>query len=599
MDVINSPVRDPNFESFNFSQLLDRATQPLATLGQGQLAIASQNNQRAFEAQQLDRRMTAEQRNRLAELSAGADIRESERQRLRGETADQAIAIAKQRHPNWNPPAGSIEDKIAAAQQLNDEDTLEGVRAAAKYPQLQKQEENAVLQKYGAVIDQYNPKDPNYATLTKLVNEQLSHDPTLTTGNFPVLGASELNALAAGKTPEEIANKFSLTSNQKLLLNAAAAARAAIVPQLQQRATQAGQAELAQIQSKYSAINQLPTDLLNSIGRNQPWLLGRAAAIVGEQPAFRGTQNLGLAVPPPPAPPKPNPTANAATGFPGAPYLAPGQSNTVSSGPGDEAINQNNAIIEKNGHMNAASAIDSLLQKAQDQKQNLLNNLKADAITAGGFAMPSAAAIDGSFAPANTRPFTPEEKRDFGKKLNQVQSSIDALTKQKQDHLDAAHSIAVPQSSSGLGNLTPQTLPQQPLTPQQQVTPQAPVQPQPPTYPQVLPPPQSGPQPGVQNPQQASDPSQANPFLHQQIQQKIYQLIGTDDPQKLQAIGQFAQTNLGISKEQGQQLLQSAIQGDPTAAQKIRQIAQQASGQSFQAPAAPSQDFSSLAQFGS
>lgn len=140
------PVTDPNYENFSYQNLLDRAVSPINRLGDGQLAIAQQNNQRNFDllaqqrasdlAQQRESfRMGAEQRNRISELQTAEQLREkgnqAELDRQAKQQADQAVAGIQQTHPEFTRKPGESDAAVLArAQDVGHQDIYKNLTDA-------------------------------------------------------------------------------------------------------------------------------------------------------------------------------------------------------------------------------------------------------------------------------------------------------------------------------------------------------------------------------------------------------------------------------------------------------------------------------------
>jgi hypothetical protein len=606
-----SPVHDPTYQSFDFSSLLNQAQQPLAALNQGRLAIAQQQNARAFEQQQAVQQANLQQRNRLAEMTQGAQLSEAERLKIQNENDQIKYAQA-----GVTPqPGESRAQTLQRAQQAQDEKRFQAFKGVSDSAADAHQQLEDMIKKSGLVIQ------PGFDQ----AKAQILNDPSLApllTRHGGILGAPAGDAVR-----QAIMGAGSIQDINKVLSDYpnAAADRATVLSALQNANTTLAQRnhdnavlQLGQqaqyLQSRFNINNEMAGNFFrdpNASPELQAKMANYHLQNVGPQP----TPGLAL---PTPSPVSINtnlvqPTSQAPPG-PQNPYEA------------HYAV-----LAEQQGHQQAAAAADSALQDAQQQKAAILAKLQPTALATQYGGSP----VNTGFATGSAignRPYSTEEKLALGKQLNQVQAQIDKLTAQKQQHVDAINGLVIPpdpatqivpatnaapnQISPGTNTLAaPQAFPatngytaptqfnQNPFaTPGQQPL-------------QLLPPNQIGrPQPtqptnaitpspqqpilpgGLQSPGAMNQPQgqQQNPLLQQAITQKVHALLGTDDPQKLAQIKSYV-SSVGIQPAQAQQLIGAALQGDQQSAMKVRMLAQQALNSGIGGDTSQPQGFSQLA----
>lgn len=577
-----SQVRDPNYEGFNYSALLDHAQDPLRTLAAGKLAIAQQQGQRMFDTQRDQNLSDLAGQREKDRLQTEANINEANRQRLRNESANQLFSNTAQRHPDWKPdPSKSLAENIASANGQGDQEIFDGAKAISENDQNQKAETDAILQKFGAII---NPSDPR---LTAMVNQQLTRDPSLTTGINPVLGPREIAMLNAGKTPQEVANTFTtvgglMPGTQRTLLNAANTATAAIQQQLQERAAQRGQVEIAAVQNKYSFNNQLKQDMLSSIGRTRPDLLPRVAAMLGQSappPAVPAMDANGL-----------YPPLSFGIGSGTAPASTPPA--VATPGQVDDPILQ---------HADFKSAQNTYV--FAKQKENALQAQVSDL---------GQQIVNGDDLPA-------DQRSDLSSRYEKAKTALATAQKTSADALQKGMNVyhsatAVPEFLHAVGyypgGTNAPTLPPMPAngTPGPQyffqpgsgtnaptIVPGTPPGPQPTSNPFASPFAPMPSAPGASSPPSAMNGQQPSPFDHMAAKNRAFQIIGTSDQATLQRAQQYALTQLGMSQDQIHQILAAAINGDPNATARVKQIVAQSSQG---ATSAPSGGFDASQAFG-
>lgn len=543
----------------------------MRTFGAGRLALAQQQGQRMFDLRRDQQLSDMVGERELQRLHTEADIRETERLKLKNEAAQSLFSTVQQRHPEWKmDPDKSLAENVASAHAMNDEDTMQGVKALGGMQSKAKSEKDAILSKYGA----FAPADP------VLVNRQLALDPTLTTGHFPVLGPKEIALLNSGKSPEEIAKTFNLTSNQTALLNAAQAARATIKTRQEEIAAQKAQVDLQAIDSKYSPYNQLSADMLSSVSKNQPWLLGRAAEVLGSpsSPAapnahLDGNGLIGSISGGAPAGSPPAPTPQSAA----SPNPAP-QVDTVPGTPPQYDPNTFAPSIRG----------DATQQQIDDENQNLTKKQQdlqriEGILNKGSTTLTSVPWNQSSVPPASfpTVPLTDKDRYDYAVLHNQLQKEVLTSKKKLLSLADQKRAALLPsaaplmsgndQGGSSVPPAPPAPFPIPPL-------PNAPVS----SGPGQAPDPSSmNAQPSSLQPlsaPQANGPSSA--FQTMNGMNLVGKVLGTSNPADLQAAAQYATTQLGMSQNDLQALLHSALLGDPNAVAKAKQIMAQSKGSS-------------------
>lgn len=257
-------VTDPTYENFNYQGLLDRAASPLQTLGQGQLAIAQQENARRFEALQEQRRSESQQRNRLAEISAteaAGERGEAARMALTQKAAlEQKEAAAKQINPDFTPDtSSSINERIAKADRVSYNKTVSNLKASADNVNMLWGQARGLVDAQGRA----KPVDP------VRVNNAIIQDPAL----VKVLDSRDIQKLKDGMTPEQLASTFTFNSNKQLLLASAQDARNKLAQETAQMNASALGLTLQELNSRASAAAEthgrvaqsLPPDLQSEI----------------------------------------------------------------------------------------------------------------------------------------------------------------------------------------------------------------------------------------------------------------------------------------------------------------------------------------------
>lgn len=593
-----SPVRDPTYDRFDFSSLLDRASQPLATLAQGQLAIASRNNERQFEQQALIERENLAQRNRIAEQQNYANLTEQQRLRLQNES-DQ-IAYAKS---DYKPdPNLSRAQNLEGASKIQDQKQLTGLKA------LSDEQVNAEkdLQDSAAKVGAEIPPSWGQVKYRLLNNPDLVSKLTRSTWVGP-----------DGQKITDLINKSAgLSDIQTALTNypGASTDRSDILSAVDKATADQTQINrenaLALLGQKGQFLNSR-INLANDLAQRQlanpnlsPDVLSQYSIYHAQnmQKVFGNGQNPGLAVSPAAAAAK-----IAADKAAADKKVADDKSKSATGTEPPNAYSAHyDALQEQNAHQTAIGANNGLLQQLQNQRAQILEKLQP------GAKGPDYASYGGAFGSPGgspTIPYTVDEQSGFGKDLAAIDAKIKATEKARQFHTDSLGGLVVPPLPSAADQVVPPSGAQQPggsIVPQFQQPPQP------------LPPVQQVPnsngaqmmdlsQPQPQQPPSAQNGQPQNPLAHQVAMSKLYQLIGTNDPNRIKQIGAFAQQSLGINQQQIQQLLVSAIGGDQNATQKVQQIVQQAQsglGQTASAPvgAMPGQgatsDFGSVAGFG-
>lgn len=588
-----SPVRDPSYENFNFSQLLAQAAQPLATLSAGRLAIAQQQNSRAYETQRETQQADLQQRNRIAEAANLAQLSEAQRLKLQGEQ-DQLLYAKSGYKPDANL---SRAQNVEKATQIQEDKSYEGFKSVSDAAVKAQNELTDLIKKSGTQVT------PQFSQIKARILNDPSLDSILTRSSLnPLAGpngekvrAAIQNANSITDINKALSDYWNASSDRSLLLGAFQKATTDLSALNQENAVRQLGAQAQSLQSRFNLNNELAQTLIKNA---QPDEQARYATYHAQNTDVPVAAPLAVPVP------KVNPTANPTTGFQGTPFLAPGQSQdlaSVADAPGtpqNQSVAYYTALQERTAHQHAAATVDSALQEAQAQKQDLIQKLQpgATATQYGGSMVNTGYAGFGATAKV---PYSNEEKLGFAKQLQQVNKQIESLQKTKQGHLDTINSMVIPQAAPPAPVappaqqspvIDPSTVPVQPVPNTNGATMQDFSQPPQQVQPQV-PPPAGAIPPTSQNGQ----PS--NPFAIQAAQQKIYALLGTSDPQKLQQIRQYAQS-IGIDQPKSQQLITAAIQGDPNAAMRIRVIAQQAQGSINSTPSLDqSQGFVQVAGF--
>lgn len=544
-------VTDPTYENFNYSQLLNQAVSPITTLANGRLAVAQLKNQQAFENQRDVNLANLSAKRDTDRLQQEANIRESERLKLKNEAANQVFSNIQARHPDWKPdPSKSLEDNIASAQGLDDKDTLSGVNAIAQIPAKAKAEKDAILDGVGY----NNPADPT------IVNRMLVQDPSLTTGHIPVLGPKEIAELNRGKTPEQIAKNFSFSSNQQALLNAAQTARATVQQNQRQIAMEKAQVQLQGVDSKYAPYNQISSDLLSSISRNKPWLLGSAAGILGTSVPQPASSLVG-----------PDGLSKRLTGAGDADSLAAKQAliqSTAASPKADLTEQSFGLNLAANKYATAAgevakaqSVVDALKARAS-AGEDVSDEYEKAKDTLNDWTTRQTEAVQQGLAIKHTQ----NGASDFFNKIGYFPGGAGAAGGGSLPPLPTSFPLLPPakdaanQSTGANLNFSSPPMPSappsgQPATPVGTLT----------NLPQGQPSAAGG-----NSPQQGQIQALA-------ARNKIQQILGTSDPNSLQKIKDYV-TQQGINPQAIQTLVSGALNDDPTAIQQMKQIASKALG---------------------
>lgn len=569
-----SPVRDPNYDNFNYGQLLNQAGEPLRELGQGRLALAQQQGQRTFDLMAKQKASDLAGQREQQRLQTEASLTEMARQRLRNENAATVFAQAKTANPDFKPdPSASLEENVASAQAATGQATLKNYKNVV---QKRQQAESDYMDMFNKMAQQ-QPVDEG------LIARKLAQDPDLTLK----LTAAQKTSLASGTvSPSELIN--GLAGNGRLVAGLEGAATGVNPRDLATTLAQKYQdikTGQQQIQQQVQGLRTTAAGRL--LESNRDALLNEEQVLRAQIPGF--TPGLSDAFISAQTPGGSNLPPSAATGPGGthplsafgitAPTTAPAGAPPAPSDPTTPPIvvppgtpqaqdpNFYSSQIELNAHRNAAQTADSEIQSAMTQKQNLLNSLQPGATTAEfGNGMPGSE--NGGDFGSLQRPYTNKEKLEFSKNLLAVNKQIEGLQKTKQTHIDA------------ISALTPATVP--PQTPPANINLQ-----QPPVAAQApqSPPAPSGTPAGPQQPGQIDQAQLA-------ARNRMFSVIGTSDPQALQKLGQFATTRLGMSQQDISQLLVAATNGNPTATARVKQIVSQASQQPDQSsqPAPAAQD---------
>lgn len=177
-------VVDPNYENFNFQALLNNSVSPINRLGEGQLAIAQQNDQRNFQLMAQQRQAELEQQRQLAVLGVGqrnrlAEINASEQARVAGNSAeakrqlksaaDNAVAVIRQTHPDYKDnPNDPDEVRLAKAQDVGHQDIYKNLTDAVDKGATLKGQLNGQIDEVGKAI----PPDWN------AIGQKVAIDPT-------------------------------------------------------------------------------------------------------------------------------------------------------------------------------------------------------------------------------------------------------------------------------------------------------------------------------------------------------------------------------------------------------------------------------------
>ncbi len=577
------PVVDPNYENFSYQGLLDRATQPLQTLGQGQLAIAQQENQRRFQLMAAQResdmaqqrelaRMGAEQRNRIAEIGASEQSREREQQATvalnQREARKQAVATAQQINPDFKDnPNDSDEAATAKANAVQHQKTLQAFKDTVD-------SRDKALSDYNALIDKMGlPKTIDQNRLNALVAQdpifvnRLSPEQKSALQNGTISIDQLIDSLRSGKISATLTALNPLGGVNPRDLASDLATKAQTVRQnLQQEQQQIIGAKLGasgqQLQSRFNTQNEMASKLMTAL----------PAYMFGDAMKY-STQNGG---PVPSAASQTNPDGtlkilNPGTTAPaGSPTAASGLPPSMSATPappaGTPPISDFRYLVHRKGYQDTTDKLHDLNAEKSQMDQDF---------QAGGQTLPPAASgLSASYGHPIGPSFVPFDQ-DTGamaaKRYSGIIKQIEQVSKERDTHYNALRDIA--QKSKQF----------QPATPVQPPAPAPTPNPMPPApqpaggygVPGLF-----GPMPGSNTPQ-TNAPSamntpngQTDPMAYRAAQNRIQQLLGTGDPQVLQAAKQRGQ-QMGIDVNA---LIQGVAQNDPHAIATARGLVQDVTG---------------------
>lgn len=573
-----SPVRDPNFENFNYGQQLSTATDPIRAIGAGRLAIAQQRNQQAFESQQRQQEQIAMGQRQHANLQQQEDIRQQEEERHLNMGAQTLYRQVQQTHPEatWDSNK-SREENVAALQETQKQDRLDGLQASVDA-------QNAALNEYQQKQrNASNLRQPTDSVVQQLVTQKLINDPALTTsaGNWTTektLGPLEIQKLQGytetkpdgtkvvhqPMTPEQLAATFNTATEQKKLIDAANAARATILPALQAK----DQADFATfgnvLSSRVNFHNQAIQSQLQGF-QNDPDMMARAAKIISAAqpvssatPALDASGNLAALT----GAGTTKTTDNAKTSGTGTDVAVPAGTPAT--------LNQNVYT-----HKAALDAVNESLASEQAWNDRLNASLKAGTTMSKGSYLPVGGGPFGSGVGPDPSQFGPipmsvQEKGDLAKQIIASNAKLAKLKEEAGVHNKAIGQID-PQNTLGYLPQLPQTNSVQPVV----QSPGAPPLTTPTGAPASSSPPLVQPSPTNAPVAQPGAPNGAQTMNNQAAMTALLRTIGITDPNELPKVRQFAITTLGKTPEYLQGLIAAVGKQDPQAIQTAQQIVQQ------------------------
>jgi hypothetical protein len=548
-----SPVRDPNFEGFNYSALLDKATSPIDRLGSGQLAIAQQQGQRMFELASERARQSGEARNRIAEIQAESASREqlakNEALRQKNELAQQKFATAKQIDPNFKPdPDKNLDENMAAADRVREDQAVSAYKSGIDaQTQINKEYEDKL--KAAGLPPRINPTE-----LENIVGQKLANDPDFIRSVSPqqrqqladgTITASQLiNSMVGGRFTgwaTGLGTGFNPNQTAQNLAQKAQQYRQDVVTAYHQSNLNALGFEGQQALSKYNQQNEINQKLLASLPpyrlnevmqyRGQSGQTGGALPSLAPQTNPDGTLkflNPGAGTPPPTSPGTTTPAIPPpATAPPGtAPELDPAEYRRKAD------LIANSTLLRREQQN---------LQDKQQEADDIRKMLTTGQISSSGLQMGNAI--------QPPRNLNPQEGEQYATRLLQLKKEIEQSQKKVFDLNNSSRALqpAPPAPTGPAYNWNPAPMANPFSTPGQS-------QPAPPTG-----------QPQASN-------GQVDPMQYRAAQNQVAQTFGTSDPQVFQAAKNYAKSNLGMDDGTIQNLVQMAVKGDPNSIQTIKSI---------------------------
>ena len=612
-----SPVRDPNFENWNYAANLDRAVQPLQTLGQGRLAIAQQQGQRMFEMASQRQTAALQAQNRISELQAEEAQKEkysaSETARLKQELLNKTEASAKQANPNYTgrDPNKTDDENIATAQNAIDQKTAEGAKKLIDAQNVAKGQAMGLIDEYGkpvkiddAQLGSLVANDPQFVNRLNAAQKQALSD-----GSMPV--SKLIDSLSGGKIASGFEGLLTGVNPRSLRSDLASAAQTARQT-LMERQRQIVGAKLGLSQQELQSRANTYNELFPKVVANLP------PHMIADVMDYASKTSAPLGVTPPTAPGNPSlynkdGTLKSIAGDkdnpPSAanPIATPGQYQPGAAGPPATATpgtppaldpetwrQQGDLLAAVTKLKSAQSAIESKQQEADTIRHALVTGVDPSSVApdwmASSSAPPGMAPFGSAFQPFEKK-LTPQQGETLADRLLQLNKEIEGHKKdaakfepdaQRLQMLIQSKTAPPPVPSQGQfspqgdrynspANIVPQgqqssVTPWQP--PQQQIT-----------------------QPGQP---QANN---VDPMQVRAVQNKIAQAFGTSDPNQLNAIKQYAHST-GLDDNAVAQMIQGVVQDNPQAIQMARSLAskvqQQNQGQLAQSSVQPQQSFSPM-----
>lgn len=530
-------VQDPTYDRFDYQSLLDRAVSPVDRLGQGQLSIAQQNGQRMFEMAKMQRENELYVGRNASELAERQRLEQLSRLQIKNEGAQATFAAVKERHPEWKPdPDKSVDENLASANKLNEDDQFEGFKPIADSAKQAQADHIALLTKAGA----YQPPTQSE------INQRVLNDPALASLlSKNSRGQQIADMLTKGASIADIekvaSNYWNSKDDRALILGAMQKASTDISTLKQQNALQVAGAQGQLSANRVNTTNEL---LNNMIAKASPQLQARMAQYVGQSPA-------------PATAPALNPSGLRTDLLP-----PPSADTTQPPAPGETAVPPGTAPSDNPNLYMHQDLLKGALETYQ-QKQVELNDIDTRRNAGGQLqALPSGEA---GYAVLNPRfvPFSNSEKADLAKQRLKALKDISKASDDIDTHTKALQQIdpnfGAPRPGTGMGNLHMSPADQIPATPNG-----------------ALPPaPGAIAQPGSAAPAQPAIPGpngvQLSPMHVQAGFNTASRLFGVDQP-TLVAAHNYATSRLGMSEQQVSQLVTAAAEGDPVSTQKVKSI---------------------------
>ena len=593
-------VTDPNYANFDYAAALKQAASPLDTLGSGQLAIAQLANTRAYQQAQDKLKFEREQGSAIdladrnhryaidtAALQAGlnedaarhADERgrasriEEMRQQHQMSQADAAAAVDRQRAEErrlLHERARQADPKFSPDSEKSDwanDNAAHGVIkdkivGALKNVQQQRREANAELLQRISSAATIQPSDQQ-------IVKEMAEDTSIWNQLNDKQRAAARQGLLSIADLESIPR---FQSNQIKIADAAAAAKQKLLERMNPAAAQAVRSNMGELQSKFDSLNATEQSLMQSqdVKAHPEWLgevlsdgakgAGSEAAPGGLSPRVAGMLKKTVGV------------------------TADGSAPSVLVPPGTPASRDPNFYTKK---------AQLILAQAEAQKHDDRIAELNQRLDKGGRVLPPAPMSSGAgYSIANPPPADGTVLGDSLADKAKIAAELLALHAKKDRAIDSAarlHQELVTADPNYAKPATPPAPAYAPpvdpsanLSPTQQYAPPSYAPPAPSPTPSTNPPAMNGGgdfNPYAPAPQSTTgapmtgQPGAPNPQQHQVA---LIHLLGTDKPQDLQRIHDYAQSKWGWTDQVKEQYVRNALSGDTRSLLTLRKLAHDA-----------------------